>query len=348
MIYLLLLFCTTFAAQASQMSQSEAINLEQQAQAQEKRRAAQPAQQTREKTINPRLNKKMWAAVTGNKLSTLCRMFLGKNIPDINSFSEEDLTPLQWAVFRNHYTQDLYDMIAFLLQKGADSSKTSQEFPSPFEFVVAHKNIDLLKIFAAEGIRPTQDVLDRSLVFAARHSKLEFVKLLLEMGADIHAQPSKRLYASPHSGTYVSETQFPSSPLLAAMWNPAGDKDFINYLMSHGADPNQKNESYLSPLMIAVSQHKYAIVELLLHHGANPNAKDSAGRTIYDIAETDPELKRILYGFVKKHQLRSMGTTKSITSQVQKFVSSVQPTKRKHEEEKEDAEIESNKRQRLS
>ena len=107
------------------------------------------------------------------------------------------------------------------------------------------------------------------LEYAIYHSPIEFVRTLLEMGAD--PNPSN------HAG-------FP--PVIAALTREPR-LDVLRLLLEFGADPDQRGINDYTPLHMAVAGHNLAAVELLLEAGADPLL-----RTRIDDYETPRELAR--------------------------------------------------------
>jgi hypothetical protein len=117
------------------------------------------------------------------------------------------------------------------------------------------------------------------LVYAIYHSPLEFIRALLELGADPNAP---------------ADDGFP--PLLAALTCtrdvPGGprrtDVDaIVRLLLAYGADVNQRGINDYTPLHMAVAERNAVAIQLLLDAGANPDL-----RTRIDDCETPLEMAR--------------------------------------------------------
>jgi len=97
------------------------------------------------------------------------------------------------------------------------------------------------------------------LMYAALYGDAEFLRLLLEKGAD----PNARNDANATALTYAVD-----------------DEQKMRLLLDHGADPNAKSEDGQTPLLIAAWRPGAApVVKLLLDHGANPSTRTPAGTT---------------------------------------------------------------------
>jgi hypothetical protein len=115
------------------------------------------------------------------------------------------------------------------------------------------------------------------LVYAIYHSPLEFIRTLLEIGADPNA---------------AVDDGFP--PLLAALscgrrgpgMTPRDDLDAVlRLLLASGADPNQRGINDFTALHMAVAEGNALAVQRLLDAGADPEL-----RTRIDECETPLEL----------------------------------------------------------
>lgn len=103
-----------------------------------------------------------------------------------------------------------------------------------------------------------------------------------------------------HWATHPSET---------TRMDPQNHVLSVRLFLDHGADPNASIEDGKTPLMLAVTDDKSSvseiieIVKLLLEHGANLNQKDRAGNTIFDVidkfSDDNRERKQELITFVK-------------------------------------------------
>jgi len=117
------------------------------------------------------------------------------------------------------------------------------------------------------------------LVYAIYHSPLDFIRTLLELGADPNAP---------------ADDGFP--PLIAALTctrDVAGgprrtDVDaIVRLLLASGADPNQRGINDYTALHMAVAERNALAVQLLLDAGADPDL-----RTRIDDCETPLEMAR--------------------------------------------------------
>jgi uncharacterized protein len=127
------------------------------------------------------------------------------------------------------------------------------------------------------GVMPP--TIGSCLVYAIYHSPLQFIRTLLEIGANPNAPV---------------DDGFP--PLIAALScgrevpgarRRTDVEDIIRLLLSFGADPNQRGINDFTPLHMAVSVRNRRAIEILLDHGADPEL-----RTRIDDLETPKEMAR--------------------------------------------------------
>ncbi|KAE8574096.1 Putative Ankyrin-3-like [Halyomorpha halys] len=130
------------------------------------------------------------------------------------------------------------------------------------------------------------------LMLAATSGNLEVVKFLVERGARVNDIASVSLKGEKLDGHFAFaklfskkelkdvKTEFHYSALVAACVGNMNDNniDIINYLLSKGADVNNKGQSWLG-LFHAVYEGNTKIVEILLRNGIDVNGKDMLGST---------------------------------------------------------------------
>ena len=96
--------------------------------------------------------------------------------------------------------------------------------------------------------------INKSLRRAASKGRVEEIKRLLDLGADIETRGG--FFSMGHT------------PLICAIW--AGEKEAVKYLLERGASPEAKDDAGDTPLWTAVERDNKDIVEILLAHGADP------------------------------------------------------------------------------
>ncbi|WQF89332.1 Putative NACHT nucleoside triphosphatase, P-loop containing nucleoside triphosphate hydrolase [Colletotrichum destructivum] len=96
---------------------------------------------------------------------------------------------------------------------------------------------------------------------SAKVGKVDNVKILLDLGADVESRDAQG-----------------RSPLSHAV-GEYGCPDVVRLLLEHGADPESIDDEGRNPLSIAVEQGPDGMAEVLLDHGCRVNVADNGGRT---------------------------------------------------------------------
>ena len=102
---------------------------------------------------------------------------------------------------------------------------------------------------------------------AARSDNLDFVKWLIDMGADIKAVSSDRGYTA----------------VMDAVWR--GNKEITKFLIEQGSDLNTISKEGQTMLVLAVGADKKEIVKMLVENGADPDIPDGMGMSAYGYAQ---------------------------------------------------------------
>jgi hypothetical protein len=117
--------------------------------------------------------------------------------------------------------------------------------------------------------------LDRELITAIKTgAQLDVIKDLIAMGANVNA---------------IIDKQIPLYEAMRYNWLSGQNRNVINYLLDHGADPNILLPGYNQPLLAVTLGQRYA--KELLEHGANPNGIEYMEKLTY--LETEYENRRV-------------------------------------------------------
>lgn len=115
-----------------------------------------------------------------------------------------------------------------------------------------------------------------ALMVAADSRKLDFVKLLVEQGANVQA---------------MNDCQYTALHFAALQ----GDESIVDALFETSRpDINAKNNNRETPLMLAIEEGHAEVVKNLLERGANPNLKNVFGKTAFDLARNKKAILELL------------------------------------------------------
>jgi uncharacterized protein len=193
------------------------------------------------------------------------------------------LSPLLLAVENGHF-----ELAVALLDAGADPNA------QPAGFAALHAISWVRKPLRGDGNPPP--------IGSGKLSSLEFVRTLLERGADVNL----RLKRGKSGRAQFTTTG--STPFLLACWT--SDVPLMQLLLDRGADPTLTNEDGSTPLVVAAGigdlgsgdelggteEEAVAAIRLLLKLGADVNAVDENGETAMHGAayQNRPQVVRLL------------------------------------------------------
>ena len=116
------------------------------------------------------------------------------------------------------------------------------------------------------GVNSQDDTGTPMLNLACRTDNFEFVKMLLDLGADVNSLSEDRGYTA----------------VMDAVWR--GNEKITRYLIEKGAELNKINKEGQTNLILAVGANRENIVKLLVENGADPDTKDEMGMSAYNYA----------------------------------------------------------------
>jgi len=137
-----------------------------------------------------------------------------------------------------------------------------------FGTYIAKNKIEIVNEFLQAGmdVNSRDDFGTPMLNIACRNDNFEFVKMLLDLGADLNAISEDRGYTA----------------VMDAVWR--GNEKITKYLISKGADLNTINKEGQCNLVLAVGANRESLVKLLTENGADPDVKDTMGMSAYNYA----------------------------------------------------------------
>jgi uncharacterized protein len=186
----------------------------------------------------------------------------------VNQTSGDGSSPLLVAVLNGRY-----DIARYLIDKGANVSLANGKGWTPLYLAIKHRTYET-------GTIPVPPNADQA---------LDFVKLILDLGADVN---TRLAYESEvHVGSHVIwMKEGGATPFLRAAFG--GDAEVMKLLLAHGADPQMATNDHTTPLMafagvgfvLGLVQHRshaedMEALRLLLETGADVNAANDQGMT---------------------------------------------------------------------
>jgi ankyrin repeat protein len=194
------------------------------------------------------------SAALERRHTEISRLLLA-HYPDVDIWNSDHETPLHLAAY--HGTVEIIPM---LIERGADVNARATYGKTPLHYILRHEPTDMMQFLLennADVNAKCRDYHRTPLHVASEFGYLEPARLLLEHGANVHAQDDRG-----------------KTPLRISSEN--GHLQVMHLLLQHGADPDTQDKDYLrTPLY----DGKPDVVRLLLEHGANPHVWDDDGTT---------------------------------------------------------------------
>ena len=256
-------------------------------------------------TAKDPLNKELFAAIESTDVEKV-KSLLSKGA-NVNVIDEKDYrTPLALAAGKGPL-----EMVKVLLATGADLKMKYRRGRSvmayAFTEAMLHGREDIAGLFLELGADVnTSGTVERSPLECAVHCSAEFVKLLLDKGAQVNGKSKNgvaALTAAARLGKAdtvrllldrgvdaSTRTKRRMTPLTAVAVgpgfrkasgkSPAGDSylEVVKLLLEKGAEVDAANWQGRTLLMAAAKEGHPEIAELLLEKGADVNAEDNTGR----------------------------------------------------------------------
>lgn len=207
-------------------------------------------------------------------------------------------SPLMCAVKRGHHKAAV-----FLIKRGSPIDLRDAHQRTCLHVAAYSANAETVDIILENGGMCLIDSLDRDnrtpLHYAAAKGSLEILQKLLSAGAKIDIKDDEEkipLHMATESGSLacvkvllqvdpktLSSTEYRlRAPLHYAAYE--GHFELAKFLLDKGANPDQRDENHLTPLLIATRLNHYNIVVLLLDYGAKLSAHSKNRTTPIDLA----------------------------------------------------------------
>ncbi|HEX7082274.1 MAG TPA: ankyrin repeat domain-containing protein [Gammaproteobacteria bacterium] len=219
---------------------------------------------------------------------------------DVNQVTRYGWSPLLAATQNRNY-----QMGKFLIEHGADVNIANKGGWTPLYLATDNRNLE-------GGDYPTRtpDMDD-----------LEYIKLLLESGAD----PNARIIESTETRTVFTNQWLDEEGATAFLRaSQSGDVELMRLLLSYGADPHINTKLGVTPLAVAAGigwvegitsewspEQTVEAVKLLLELGIDPNHQADTGRVALHGAahKGATEVVRVLVAAGARMDIRDFGNT---------------------------------------
>jgi len=184
-----------------------------------------------------------------------------------------------------------------LLAAGANAKQLGPNGETMVMFAARNGNPEIIKLLVKAGadVNAKEKVRGTTaLMWAAEQRHPEAVKMLLELGADpaqigygemtaLHAAAGARgksfLRILLDSGVSPDLQDGRTQAPVLAQALMTGNRDAVQLLLAHRANPNLADRSGDTPLHVAAQISDYASLLALLQAGADPTIRNRAGKT---------------------------------------------------------------------
>jgi ankyrin repeat protein len=226
--------------------------------------------------LDPRTASLFDAARSGD-LAAVTRLLAAGVPADATGFPDVpwDQTPLMYAARHGHAS-----VVAALLAAGASpaardaNARDSEGGHQPLHHAVRGGHVDVIARLLAAGadVNALTTFGNPPLNLAIRAGHRDVARLLLDRGASVRLKAGRRRYVPPLYGALDAGHPWPDV------------RDWVQFLLAAGADPNAPGDRGMPPLTRAAVGHdagpeRLAVIEALLKAGADANRADRDGTT---------------------------------------------------------------------
>ncbi|XP_045483729.1 poly [ADP-ribose] polymerase tankyrase [Harmonia axyridis] len=200
---------------------------------------------------------------------------------DVHAKDKGGLVPLHNACSYGHF-----EVTEMLIKHGANVNANDLWAFTPLHEAASKSRVEVCSLLLSEGADPTQlnchsksaiDVaptreLQERLAYEYKgHSLLEACRQADVAKVKKYLTPETILFKHPYTG------DTPVHAVVSSLYPKR--KQVLELLIRKGAQLNEKNKDFLTPLHIAADNSYYELIDLILRNGGKVNALDRSGQT---------------------------------------------------------------------
>lgn len=237
-----------------------------------------------------------WGTALGSALSgachTLVQQFVVRHKVDVNQVCGRWGPAIHFLIEKRAYDEE--ELVQLFLNSGADVNALGGRYGTPLGAAIVDGEPGLVEDLLKRGADPNleyEKAKVNPLWLACRNSQVDYTKLLIQHGANIHA-------CVPFRGTALQAAARDGSELCIRMLLDAGAdinaqtpslhgtaisaavfsnyKNTVQFLISKGADVTRTAGRYHSALQVAALKADIALLRFLIKQGAKVN--EAGGR----------------------------------------------------------------------
>lgn len=191
---------------------------------------------------------------------------------DINHQDDEGETPIFEAIKRVETM-----MFKRLVMAGAHLNVSNNRGETPFHFVVQSGDLKMLTVMMNEHVEHTQNMNGQFPIhYGVMNLKLRAVQMLIQEGYVSRFILDGKQRSLLHYSVRLSST------------------NMTEWLLQQGLDINLMNEHYETPLLIAVLEGHYEMIQVLLKYKPFIDIPDRYVLTAYEASEEMGEIRELL------------------------------------------------------
>ncbi|OUM68856.1 hypothetical protein PIROE2DRAFT_27061, partial [Piromyces sp. E2] len=213
---------------------------------------------------------------------------------DIQEIETSGLTPLLLAINNNDIL-----LVKYLIDHQVELKRPNRNEVTPFRKALDKSNIKILRLLLAKDKKiPIEDNNLQPLIFAIKKNNPEFVKLLIENGADINEfsyngntpllqainnDNTEIIHLLIDNGVNLNQCNNEGKLPLEIAKEKNNEKEAIN-LIQNGANVNYEHKNGLTPLLYAIHKNNLKMIDLLISYGAKVDLINKNGMTPVNFA----------------------------------------------------------------